>query len=138
MASKRIERVNELLQREIAGGLYRIQTDTPLDLARVTIAKVMCSPDLRKARVLVSVLHDSDAAPDPEDVVRQLNRKRKEMQALLAQNVILKYTPHLQFVCDQSLSGADRVMDILDHLPPPADDADAEGDDLEGDDGSPA
>lgn len=125
MSSQRIDRVNELLQREIASGLYRLHTDErELDLARITIARVICSPDLRKARVLVSVLQDSEEAPDVEDVVRALNRKRKEFQSLLASHVVLKYTPHLQFVADDSLEGADRVLNILDHLPPYADEDD--------------
>lgn len=125
MSTQRIDRVNELLQREIASSLYRLHTGGgELDLARITIARVICSPDLRKARVLVSVLHDSDEAPDVEQVVRALNRKRKEFQSLLASNVVLKYTPHLQFVADESLDGADRVLSILDHLPPFADETD--------------
>jgi ribosome-binding factor A len=121
MSSKRIDRVNELLQREIAQCLYRVQFDEPLDLARVTIARVICAPDLRKARVLVSVLSDEHGEPDPVSVTRTLNRNRKDIQQLMASHVVLKYTPHLHFVIDDSLVQADRVLDILDHLPPPAD-----------------
>jgi len=121
MSSQRIDRVNELLQREIAGCLYRIQFDPPLDLARTTVARVICAPDLRKARVLISVLSDPDGRPDPGEVIRTLNRKRKEIQTLMSSQVILKYTPHLQFVVDDTLLEADRVLDILDHLPPPVD-----------------
>lgn len=121
MASKRIERVNELLQREIAQCLYRIQFDVPLDLARVTVARVLCSPDLRKAKVLISVLTDDDGNPEPGAVIRNLNRNRKDIQMLMASHVVLKYTPHLQFTVDDTLTEASRVLDIIDHLPPPAD-----------------
>lgn len=121
MSSQRIDRVNELLQREIAQCLYRIQFEPPLDLARVTVARVICAPDLRHARVLISVLSDPNGQPDPQDVIRTLQRKRKEIQTLMSSHVILKYTPHLQFIVDDSLIEADRVLDILDHLPPPAD-----------------
>lgn len=121
MSSQRIDRVNELLQREIAQCLYRVQFEQPLDLARVTVARVICAPDLRKARVLVSVLSDADGFPDPQSVTRALNRKRKDIQQLMASHIVLKYTPHLQFVVDDTLVQADRVLDILDHLPPPAD-----------------
>lgn len=121
MSSQRIDRVNELLQREIALSLYRIQFDHPLDLARITVARVICAPDLRKARVLISVLSDEFGIPDPVEVTRALNRKRKDIQQLMSSHVILKYTPHLQFVVDDTLVQADRVLDILDHLPPPAD-----------------
>jgi ribosome-binding factor A len=50
--------------------------------------------------------------------VRILNRKRREIQQAMSANVILKYTPHLQFTADASLTEASRVLDILDHLPP--------------------
>ncbi len=120
MSSQRIDRVNELLQREIALCLYRVQFDDPLDLARITVARVICAPDLRKARVLISVLSDENGIPDPVEVTRALNRKRKDIQQMMASHVVLKYTPHLQFVVDDTLIQADRVLDILDHLPPPA------------------
>lgn len=120
MSSQRIDRVNELLQREIALSLYRIQFDQPLDLARITVAKVICAPDLRRARVLISVLSDENGIPDPVEVTRSLNRKRKDIQQVMASHVVLKYTPHLNFVVDDTLMQADRVLDILDHLPPPA------------------
>jgi len=119
MSVQRLERVNELLQREIASGLYRVQTDPPLDLARVTISHVMCSPDLRKARVNITVLKDTPEAPTAAHVVRVLNKHRKEFQALVAEKVILKFTPHLQFCGDDSLDGASRVLRILDTLPIP-------------------
>ena len=129
MSTQRIDRVNELLQREIAQGLYRIRFDQELDLARVTIARVICSPDLRKARVLVSVLHDTEDSATAEEVVRILNRRRKDIQQLMASHVILKYTPHLQFTADSSLDGASRVLDLLDHLPPYADGNEEEAED---------
>ncbi len=119
MSISRIDRVNELLQREIASSLYRLQFDPPLDLARVTISQVLCSPDLRQARVFVSVL----LTDDPEEgrlVIRQLMKQRKELQRMLADNIVLKYTPHLQFMQDDSQDSAARVLQILDALPPPA------------------
>ena len=129
MSTQRIDRVNELLQREIAQGLYHLHTaDEQLDLARITISHVSCSPDLRKAMVMVSVLEDSPEAADAEHVVRVLNRRRKELQGLLASNVILKYTPHLQFRVDNTLSGAGRVLNILDQLPIPEDADEVESD----------
>ncbi len=127
MSLQRIDRVNEILKREIASGLYRLKTDPPLDLARVTVSHVVCAPDLRRARVLVSVLRGGPATAGAEGVVRLLNRHRKEIQAMLARNVILKYTPQLQFVEDDSAGEASHVLHLLDQLPPPAPEEESDG-----------
>lgn len=122
MSSKRVERVNELLRHEIGNGLYHVQTTPPLDLARVTISAVDCAPDLRKAKVRVSVLEDDELGTNVESVVRILNRNRNDFQKLIADKVVMKYTPHLQFMADRGQAQADRIFQILDSLPPPADD----------------
>jgi ribosome-binding factor A len=121
MASKRIQRVNELLQREIAGALYTLQFSPPLDLARVTVAGVSCSADLRSASVRISVLPQSDGTQDLSEVVRQLRGRRKDFQQIIGKNIVLKYTPHLNFEEDEGQAHADRIYRILDNLPPPAD-----------------
>jgi len=132
MSTKRTERVNELLQREIASGLYRLQTTPALDLARVTIASVDCSPDLRNATVSVSVLEDETGETRAPDVLRVLNRHRKDLQNMVSSHVVLKYTPHLRFELDTGQAKADRIYQILDSLPPPADDNPDEEDSTDG------
>ena len=119
MSTNRITRVNELVQREIASSLYKLNTGGKLDLAKVTVTHVITSPDLRKSRVLVSYMGDREAG---DAAVRLLNRKRKELQRMLADNVVLKYTPHLLFALDQSVEQGNRVLEILEHLPPPSED----------------
>ena len=54
----------------------------------------------------------------------------KEIQALINRNLTLRFTPHLRFRLDVGIAKGDRVLDILSHLPPPADDP--------ADDGAPA
>lgn len=120
MPGKRIQRVNELLRHEIAAGLYRVQTDPPLDLARVTVSGVDTTTDLKKATVHVSVLA-GEGVPPPDQVVATLNRARKDFQRLVASNIVLKNTPRLQFVKDEGQAHADRIYRILDNLPPMAD-----------------
>ena len=121
MASKRVDRVNELLQREIAKALYHLQFDPPLDLARVTVSEVDCSPDLRNATVRVSVLENEETSG--EQVIRTLLRHRKELQKDVFSKVVLKYTPHLRFELDKGQEKADRIFKILDALPPAAEDS---------------
>lgn len=117
MAGRRVERVNGLLKREIANALYQIQFDPPLDLARVTVSEVDCSPDLRNAIVRVSVLEDEQIRS--EEVIRSLSRHRKELQKMVSGVVVLKYTPHFRFEADHGQEKADRIYRILDALPPP-------------------
>lgn len=120
MASKRVDRVNELLQREIAKALYHVQFDPPLDLARVTVSGVDCSPDLRNAIIRISVLENADTRSI--DVIRSLLRHRKELQKAVFAKVVLKYSPHLRFELDPGQERADRIYRILDNLPPAGED----------------
>ena len=117
MTSKRVDRVNGLLKREIATALYQIQFDPPLDLARVTIAAVDCSPDLRNAVIRISVLENETT--QRTDVIRTLLRHRKELQKTVFANVVLKYSPQFRFELDEGQAKADRIYQILDSLPPP-------------------
>ena len=55
MASNRLTRVNQLLQREIAVGVFKVINVEGFDMSTVTITRVFTSPDLRHARVLVSI-----------------------------------------------------------------------------------
>ncbi|MGA0368857.1 MAG: 30S ribosome-binding factor RbfA [Kiritimatiellia bacterium] len=122
MPSKRVERVNELLRHEIANGLYQMQFNPPLDLARITVSAVDITPDLKKAKVMVSILEDESMQTQCAEVVKTLNRNRHDFQKLIARNVVLKHTPHLQFFEDHGQEHADRIYQILDNLPPMADD----------------
>ena len=120
MPSKRVERVNGLLKREIANALYHIQFSPPLDLARVTVSEVDCSPDLRNATIRISVLEDE--ATTSEDVIRTFLRHRKELQKAVFSQVVLKYSPQFRFEIDQGQEQADRIYRILDNLPPAQED----------------
>ena len=73
MATNRLDRVNELLQREIASSLYRILPGTSVNLAAVTVTHVITAPDLRSARVLVSVMGSES---EGKSVINELNNHR--------------------------------------------------------------
>ena len=111
MPKDRIERVNELLFREL-GEIFTavVSPDVPY-LVTVTGAKV--SVDLRDAVVFVSVY---GKAMPKQDVLALLERKRPLIQSELAKKVILKYTPRLHFKLDETAENADRVMHILNEL----------------------
>jgi ribosome-binding factor A len=45
-----------------------------------------------------------------------LRDHRARLQALIARSVILKYTPQLRFVVDDSVARGNRVLEIIDEL----------------------
>ncbi len=118
MSTQRIKRLNELLKREISEALYRELAGTDLDLATVSVTRVSITPDLRQARVYVSVRGDDSAA---DYALRTLRRHRVPLQKTVGRDIILKYTPVLQFERDTSIEKGDRVLDLLLHLDEPPD-----------------
>ena len=69
--------------------------------------------DLHSATVFVSILgNDTQQAKG----LALLNQQQKRIQGLVAHAVILKYTPHLKFVLDDSIARGNRVLGILKEL----------------------
>jgi len=116
MSSHRLLRVRELLKRHV-GEAIRSDVSTGPD-ALITVTDVQVSPDLRHATVFVSVLGDAE---QQEAALALLRQHRVHLQNRVAGEVILKYTPQLRFVADNSVIRGNRVLDILDELEnPPA------------------
>ena len=113
MSVRRMNRVNELLKREIGQQLYRIVDECDIDMSAVTITRVVTSGDLRNAQVFVSV---RDGDKSPKAVVSRLRRYRVELQSLISRNIVLRFTPRLSFTLDTSLQEGDRVLGILRDL----------------------
>lgn len=117
--------MNELLRREIAEAFYRIFGEQEFDLSAVTVTHVDTSPDLRHARVGLSIRGDESTQ---QATMRRVRQQRKEFQRIIGRNVVLKYNPQLKFEIDRSLQEGDRVLDLIRELEeretPPAGDAD--------------
>jgi ribosome-binding factor A len=121
MPSGRIIRVNELLKREIAADIFRLFSSVEIDTGAITVTRVETAPDLRDANVFISIFgHEEERV----DMIRFLNRHRKEIQARMSKNVKIKYTPRLHFKHDRSLEDGDRVLGILSELDIPDDEGD--------------
>ena len=111
--SHRIERVNGLIQREVASAILRLVPASELDPATVTVTRVQTSPDLHTARVFISLFGDDFAT---QRSMAALQRHRKQIQAHVAKTVVMKFTPRLEFIQDISIEKGSRVLEILDHL----------------------
>ncbi len=132
MKTERLIRVNELIRREIAANLHRFTHGQDVNLAAVTITRVVVSSNLRTARVWVSIFSGDQPAADRETVAHVLAMlldRRKEIQAHLGRTLKIKYTPRLIFEADDSLELGDRVLNLLETLPIPEDDGETDPDD---------
>ena len=117
--SQRLDRINELLRREISTVLQR---DFEFGGALVTVSGVDITQDLREAKVFVGVLGGYGAK-----VIEQLSQRRALIQSRVAKRVVLRCTPKLDFRLDTSAArGVDmiNVLDEVDKIPkaPPAQD----------------
>ena len=111
MASLRLQRVRELLKREIGEVIRR---EFPVSEAGlVSVNDVDVSGDLHSATVFISILGNAD---QQKRGLGLLGRHRKRIQGLVGRAVVLKYTPKLRFLMDDSVVRGNRVMEIIEEL----------------------
>lgn len=110
MAKHRLERVNELIKREL-GEIFR--RDLVFDAQLVTIQQVDVTPDLRNAHVFLSII-GTDA--QSKGVIAQLRTRRPYLQFQLSRRVIIKHTPQLHFKLDDGIVRGTRVIHLMDEL----------------------
>jgi ribosome-binding factor A len=111
MPTLRQERVRELLKRAIGEAVRReFLVD---DVGLITVNDVDVGGDLRSAVVFISVLGN---AGQQKRALQVLEEHRVRIQALVGRAVILKYTPTLKFVLDDSIVRGNRVLQIIEEL----------------------
>jgi ribosome-binding factor A len=108
MASARMRRVNEAVREVISAHISGDLKDPRIGF--VTVTGVETSPDLRSARVFVSVLGD-DAERD--DALAGLRSSAGFLQAQIARELRMKRTPTLGFVYDESVDTGMRISELL-------------------------
>jgi ribosome-binding factor A len=111
MPSLRLQRVRELLKREIGETIRREFEVSEVGL--VTVNDVDVSGDLKNATVFIGILGNMDQQKRGFAV---LVKNRKRIQGLVGRAIVLKYTPQLRFVIDDSVVRGNRVLQILDEL----------------------
>jgi ribosome-binding factor A len=112
MASERMRRVNHLV-REVLGDAIPALQDPRIGL--VTITAVETSPDLRHARVFVSVLGGEKKR---ERSLEGLGAAHGLLQARLGRELSLKRTPQLTFEYDPTVERGVRMTHLIDELAP--------------------
>jgi ribosome-binding factor A len=106
---ERMRRVNEAL-REVVGGAITTELQDPR-IGFVTVTAVETSPDLRSARVYVSVLGDE---AEREATLAGLRSSHGVLQATIARQMRLKRTPTLSFHYDEGPERGVRLSRLLE------------------------
>ncbi len=117
MAVDRLERINSLLKRVIAEAMFNVLQGDSVAPGLITVTGVSCGKDLRDATVRVSVFGD-DALK--ATALRHLRRNVRHFQQIINREVRMKFTPRLTFQLDLSLEKGDKVLEMIDNLPPAA------------------
>jgi ribosome-binding factor A len=111
MPGARMRRVNEAVREVVSAHIAGDLKDPRIGF--VTVTGVETSPDLRSARVYVSVLGDDTQR---EDALAGLDSARGFLQAQVGNEVRMKRTPTLQFVNDESIERGMRMERLLSDL----------------------
>jgi ribosome-binding factor A len=110
MVSQRMEKVQKLA-RQVLGEEIQNLKDPRIGFATVTAVKI--TPDLRHARVWISVLGSDEEATE---TMAGLNSARPHLRSELGRQMRLKYLPELVFELDTGAIEAQRLDEILNRI----------------------
>jgi ribosome-binding factor A len=111
MPNLRQERVCELLKRAIGEAIRREFNVSEAGL--ISVNDVDCTGDLKTAVVFISILGNAE---QQKRGLALLTEHRARIQGLMARAIVLKYTPTLRFVIDDSVVRGNRVLQIIEEL----------------------
>jgi ribosome-binding factor A len=103
-----MRRINEVL-REVVGAAIAALGDPRIGF--VTVTSVETSPDLRTAKVFVSVLGSEE---EREETLAGLRSSHGVLQAAIAAETRMKRTPTLSFHYDSTIEQGMRISQLLD------------------------
>ena len=121
MASNRINRINEEIQKELSS-LLRTVKDPRVADTMISITHVETTPDLRFAKVYVSFLEENRVA----DALKGLNSARGYLRRELGHALHLRHTPQLQWALDDSITYGAKMLKLINSLEVSHDDDDQE------------
>ena len=110
MANYRRGRINDEVQRELAGILREVKDPRVKD-AFVSITAVDVTPDLKFAKVYYSALRG-----DAKELAKGLRAASGFMRSQIAQRLNLRITPDLNFVKDGSIEHGAKIAKFLEEI----------------------
>ena len=111
MASNRINRINEEIQKELSS-LIRDLKDPRIQNTMISITRVETTPDLRYTKVYVSFLQEDKAA----DALKGLKSAAGYLRRELGQSLNLRYTPQIMWALDDSITYGAKMLALINSL----------------------
>ena len=111
MASNRIGRINEEIQKELSS-LLRSVKDPRVQDTMISITHVETTPDLRYAKVYVSFLQEERA----KDALKGLASAGGYLRRELGRTLNLRYTPELNWALDDSITYGAKMLKLINSL----------------------
>ena len=111
MASNRIGRINEEIQKELASLIPNLK-DPRVQNTMISVTHVETTPDLRYAKVYVSFLQEDKAA----DALKGLKSAGGYMRRELGRALQLRYTPELVWALDDSITYGAKMLKLINSL----------------------
>ena len=109
MSTNRMQKINEELKREIGNIISLKMNNSALKKGLISVTSVETSPDLKYARVFVSMIN----VGNKKEALKALKKSSGFIRTEIAQKINLRYTPELVFEFDESLEYGDRIDNIL-------------------------
>ena len=122
MASNRINRINEEIQKELSS-LIRNLKDPRIQDTMISITRVETTPDLRYTKVYVSFLQEDRA----DDAMKGLKSAAGYLRRQLGSNLKLRYAPEIVWALDDSITYGARMLKLINSLEVKADEGTDQG-----------
>jgi ribosome-binding factor A len=110
--SIRTEKVAEEIKHKLNTAMTKDLSEIS-GLGLVTISKVIMSPDLKLAKIYLSLLGNKEPV---EKCLERINNKKRHIRFILAKHIILKYMPDLIFYYDDTIEYADRMQKLINEI----------------------
>ena len=111
MASNRINRINEEIQKEMSS-LLRTVKDPRVQDTMISITRVETTPDLRYTKIYVSFLQDEKA----KEAMAGLKSAAGYLRRQLGSNLKLRYSPEIVWALDDSITYGARMLKLINSL----------------------
>ena len=109
--SLRTERVGSLIKEEI--GMFFTREYRDPSYGFITVTEVHMSPDLRIAKIYVSIMGNADVK---ERTLAMLDQNKYEIRSFIGSQLRLKFTPEVHFFVDETLDRVERIDQIIKQI----------------------